>query len=66
MLLVAVGHHQAIAKAVREATPCSSDRIPPPVDKTFVNRDAKLKDSEETWIRNKFFPSIGEINVPPL
>ena len=34
--LVAVGHHQAVAEAVREATPCSSDRIPPPVDKTFV------------------------------
>ena len=66
VLLVAVGHHQAIAKAVREATPCSSSRIPSPVDRTFVNRDAELKDSEETRIRNKFFPSTGEINVPPL
>ena len=29
VLLVAVGHHQAIAKAVREATPCSLGRVPP-------------------------------------
>ena len=36
VLLVAVGHHQAVAKAVREATPCSLDRIPPPEDRTFV------------------------------
>ena len=33
VLLVAVGHHQAIAKAVREATPCSLGRIPPPEDR---------------------------------
>ena len=36
VLLVAVGHHQAIAKAVREATPCSLGRILPPADRTFV------------------------------
>ena len=33
VLLVAVGHHQAVAKAVREATPHSLGRIPPPVDR---------------------------------
>ena len=36
VLLVAVGHHQAVAKAVREATPCSLGRIPHPEDRTFV------------------------------
>ena len=36
VLLVAMGHHQAVAKAVREATPCSFGRIPPPEDKMFV------------------------------
>ena len=35
VLLVAVGHHQAVAKAVREATPCSLGRIPPPVDRSL-------------------------------
>ena len=34
--LMVVDHHQAVAEAVREATPCDLSRIPPPVDKTFV------------------------------
>ena len=48
LLLVAVGHHQPVDKAAREATPCDLIWIPLPVDKTFVNRDAGLKDTEET------------------
>ena len=36
VLLVAVGHHQAVAKAVREATSCSLGRIPPPGGQKFV------------------------------
>ena len=35
VLLVAMGHHQAVAKAVREATPCSLGRIPPQVDRSL-------------------------------
>ena len=41
--LMVVDHHQAIAEAVREATPCDLVRVPPPGGQKFVNRDAELK-----------------------
>ena len=46
--LVAVDHHQTVAEAIRQVTTLRLSWIPLPVDKTFVNRDAGLKDSEET------------------
>ena len=36
LLLVAVGHHQVVAKAVRQVTTCGLGRIPPPEDRSFV------------------------------
>ena len=30
LLLVAVGHHQVVAKAVRQVTTCGLGRVPPP------------------------------------
>ena len=48
VLLVAVGHHQAVAKADRQVTTCSLGRVPPPGGQKFVNRDAELK----TWKRH--------------
>ena len=33
--LVAVGHHQVVAKAVRQVTTCSFGRIPPPEDRSL-------------------------------
>ena len=41
--LMVVDHHQAVAEAVREATPCDLVRVLPPGGQKFVNRDAKLK-----------------------
>ena len=38
-----VDYHQAVVKAVREATPCDLDWIPLPVDKTFINSVTELK-----------------------
>ena len=43
-----VDYHQPVVNAVREATPCDLDWIPIPVDKTFVNSVAELKDTEGT------------------
>ena len=50
--LMVVDHHQAIAEAVREATPCDLVRVPPPGGQKFVNRDAELKDTEEAGSRH--------------
>ena len=52
LLLVAVGHHQPVAEAVREATPCDLDWVPPPGGQKLVNRDAELKDTEEAGSRH--------------
>ena len=60
--LVAVGHHQAVAKADRQVTTCSLDRVPPPGGQKFVNRDAELKDPKQHGSSS----SIGEINMPSL
>ena len=43
LLLVAVDYHQPVAKAVREATPCDLDWVPPPGGQKFDNRDGELK-----------------------
>ena len=45
---MAVDHHQAVAEAIRQVMTLRLSWIPLPVDKTFVNRDPGLKDSEET------------------
>ena len=34
--LVAVGHHQAVAKAARQVTTCDLGRIPPPEDRSLI------------------------------
>ena len=36
LLLVAVGHHQVVAKAVRQNTTCGLGRAPPPGGQKFV------------------------------
>ena len=36
LVLEAVGHHQVVAKAVRQATTCSFGRVPPPEDRSLV------------------------------
>ena len=36
VLLVAMGHHQAVAKAVRQVTTCDLSRILPPEDRSLI------------------------------
>ena len=44
LLLVAVDHHQAVTEAIRQVTTLRLSWILLPVDKTFVNREAGLKE----------------------
>ena len=54
LLLVAVGHHQVVAKAIRQVTTCGLGRAPPPGRTDFCNRDAELKTRKrpgpDTWL----------------
>ena len=36
VLLVAMGHHQVVAKAVRQVTTCGLGRVPPPEDRSLL------------------------------